>query len=125
MTILAILFTLSTASTGFDFSHLDCEKAFTNPEINECARRDHEVVEAKLNKSYQDTLAKLTGDADAFEAKKQLVSAQREWIKFRKLDCQAKFTLNRGGTIRTLVYYDCMDNHANQRIAQLENWADL
>ncbi len=125
MTTLTILLALSATTAGFDFSHLNCNKAFTDPEINECARRDHEKLEAKLNLTYKRTLAQLTDDPDALEAKKQLISAQREWVKFRELDCQAKFTFNRGGSIRTIVYFGCMDNHANQRIAQLENWTDL
>lgn len=124
MTILAMLLALSATESAFDFTHLDCAKASTTPETNECARRDHESVEARLNQAYKLTLAGLTEGPDALEARKQLVLAQREWIAFRELDCRAKHALHQSGTIRTLVYFDCMDSHSKARIAQFEHWAD-
>jgi uncharacterized protein YecT (DUF1311 family) len=122
---LALIFVISVADAGFDFSHLDCATASSTPELNECARRDHEKVEASLNEVYKRTLAALIDDPDAIEAKKGLIAAQREWVKFRELDCRGRFTLHQSGTIRTLVYFGCMDGHAKARIAQLERWAEL
>lgn len=125
MNPIALILALATSDTGFDFSHLDCGSALSTPEVNECARRDHEKVEARLNQVYKRTLASLVEEPDALDAKAQLIIAQREWVKFRELDCQAKFTLHQSGTIRTLVYFGCMDNHAQARIAQLEDWSEL
>ena len=103
-----------------------CEKAYTTPEINACARKDLDRADAALNSMYQSVLTRLTkaskDEPESGEAKLQLIAAQREWVRFREDDCQAIFTLWRTGTIRTLQYLTCMQSHAEQRTKELHNY---
>lgn len=105
---------------------IDCAKANTTPEINECAHAEQQKVEQKLNATYQaalnflDQMDPLVKD-DAVKAKAKLIEAERAWIKFREADCDAVFSLNASGTIRTVLRIGCMKSHAQSRIQDLEN----
>lgn len=105
---------------------LDCSKAITTPDINECASIDQKKVEAKLNKVYQRVLKSLDKpDAPLepySEMRKTLVAAQREWVKFREADCDAVYQKHVSGTIRTVMYIGCMQSHAEKRIKELEDY---
>jgi uncharacterized protein YecT (DUF1311 family) len=107
-------------------ANVDCATAMADPDINECAARDLAQADATLNRVYRETLASLAelaaGNPDAKDARKQLVEAQRLWVKFRESDCDAVFTLNQGGTIRTAMYYGCMTQHAELRTKQLREF---
>jgi uncharacterized protein YecT (DUF1311 family) len=111
------------ASCGSAFA-LDCGKAITTPEINECASIDQKKVEAKLNKVYQRVLKSLdVPDAPLesySEMRKSLMVAQRAWVKFREADCNAVYQKHVSGTIRTVMYIGCMHSHAEKRIRELE-----
>lgn len=128
MTILSIrvlsLLLLSTLA-GHSFA-LDCKKALTTLEINECASRDKDKVEAKLNKTYQRIMTSLsrpdTEDEQFSIMKKHLVAAQRAWVKFREADCDAVYEKHSGGTIRNVMYISCLQNHAERRIKDLESF---
>jgi len=108
---------------------LDCSKAFTTPDMNECARIEQEKVEAELNATYKRALAFLDGrdppiKEDAARAKAKLIEAQRAWITFRESDCEAVYSLNSSGTIRTLMWIGCMRSRAEQRIKELNRLMD-
>ena len=115
---LALLLALSSASS---FA-LDCKNAVSMPDINECAAVDQKKVEDKLNQTYQGVLKSLDQDKDP-DTKKALIAAQRAWVKFREADCQAVYQKSIGGTIRTVMYIGCMQNRAETRIKQLEEYA--
>lgn len=102
-----------------DARAVDCANAVTTPDMNECAAREQKVVEAKLNRTYQQLLKDLN-DPDSAGTKKKLVAAQRAWVKFREADCAAVYEHHSGGTIRNLVYSGCMRGRAEQRITELE-----
>lgn len=103
----------------------DCQQAVTTPELNQCAKIEQQKVEAKLNMVYQQVLRTLNEpdtESDKFsEMKQKLIQAQRAWVKFRELDCDAVYSFHAGGTIRTLMFIDCMQEHATQRIKDLED----
>jgi uncharacterized protein YecT (DUF1311 family) len=98
---------------------LDCKNAVTTPDINECAAAGQKQIEAKLNQTYQGVLKSLDDDK---ETKKALVAAQRAWVKFREADCKAVYQRSSGGTIRTVMYIGCMQNRAETRIKELEDY---
>lgn len=103
---------------------LDCNKAITTPEINQCAKIEQDKIEAKLNKIYQRVLKTLDKPDTEIEyyskMKESLIAAQRAWVKFREADCDAVFEKNASGTIRTVMYIECMQARAEQRIKELE-----
>ncbi len=105
---------------------LDCKKAVSTLEINECASIAEQKVEAKLNHVYQRVLKSLdqpdTETELYSEMKKKLINAQRAWVKFREADCDAVFQFHASGTIRTVMHIGCMQTHAERRIQDLEEY---
>jgi uncharacterized protein YecT (DUF1311 family) len=108
---------LLSACAGSAFA-LDCKNAVSTPEINECASVEQKKVEDKLNKVYQQVI-KSIGEADT---RKALVEAQRAWVQFREADCKAVYEQYKTGTIRTVMYIGCMQQHAEVRIKNLEDF---
>ena len=105
---------------------VDCKKAMTTLDINACAQADFELVEKKLNDTYRRVMKSLSKPDEGLayaEIKKGLIEAQRAWVVFREKDCDAYYTLHASGTIRTVMYIGCMQNHAEQRIKALEEYA--
>ena len=105
---------------------LDCVQAVTTPDINACAAADQKKVEAELNVVYKRVLQNLelanTETENDSKLKAALIDAQRAWVKFREADCKALFTRYEGGTIRTVMYLGCMQQHAEQRIKDLAEY---
>lgn len=102
---------------------LDCGKAITTPDINQCASMEQKKVEANLNRVYQRVLKSLDGkDAPQSGAavRSSFIAAQRAWIKFREADCDAVYQKYADGSIRTVMHIGCMQNHAERRIKDLE-----
>ncbi|WP_043649915.1 lysozyme inhibitor LprI family protein [Chitinilyticum litopenaei] len=105
---------------------LDCQKAVTTPEIEQCARSAQEKTEQKLNAVYRsvlkqiDALSKNPDTPEQAGLKKQFVDAQRLWVKFREADCQAVYTYWSGGSVRGTMYLGCMQARAEQRISELQ-----
>lgn len=116
--LLPLLFATWTTSS---FA-LDCAKAGATIEVNECAGIEQKKVETKLNNVYQEVLKSVSEPEDA-EARKSLITAQRAWITFREADCRAVYQKWVGGTIRTVMYLNCMQSRAETRIKQLEDYA--
>jgi len=108
---------LLAAATSSAFA-LDCKNAVSTPDMNECASIEQKEVEAKLNKVYQ----RVTKSIDEASTRKALVEAQRAWVKFREADCKAVYEQNKTGTIRTLMFIGCMQQHAETRTKALEEF---
>jgi uncharacterized protein YecT (DUF1311 family) len=107
---------------------LDCEKAITTPDINECGRIELDKVEKELNLVYQrvlkmmDKISKEPSAENNSDLKKSFIDAQRLWVKFREADCQTTYTFWSGGTIRGAMYIGCMQARAKQRIKELQEY---
>jgi uncharacterized protein YecT (DUF1311 family) len=99
-------------------------------EINACAAAELAAKDKELNKAYEKLMKSLVAaykdDTTNYKAvKENLAEAQRNWIKFRDQDCNAKYQLNESGTIRNLVALSCKIEHTEQRTRQLRNWNQL
>jgi uncharacterized protein YecT (DUF1311 family) len=106
---------------------IDCNKAVTTPDLNDCASIEQKKIEGQLNDTYKRVIKMLEkpepSTAEGYTAtKKRLIEAQRAWIKFREIDCDALYTFYKDGTIRNLIYLGCMQTHAEQRIKELKNY---
>lgn len=101
---------------------LDCDKAITTPDINECAHRDYQKSDAKLNDTYQRVIAaEKAGPQDPdFPVLAELVEAQRSWVKFRDANCNAVFDYWHEGTILGLNRIVCLQMLTDERTRQLE-----
>jgi len=121
MRLLLTLIFLSLTGSAWS---IDCAKAITTPEANECGRIEQKKVEEKLNQIYQRILKDLekpdTETEKFTEMKSTLVNAQRVWVKFREADCHAVYVRNQSGTIRGIAFISCMQQRAEDRIKQLE-----
>jgi uncharacterized protein YecT (DUF1311 family) len=96
-------------------------------EINQCLGNRLEARDKALNAAYGALLKRLdasdpTDGVDYQAIKRQLVDAQRAWINFSQNDCNARYELYAGGTIRGAVYAGCMIAHTERRTNDLRRW---
>ena len=87
----------------------------TQLEMNDCAAAEFQRFDAELNAVWP--LAK--SRADAFGAGAQLLDAQRKWIDFRDAACTAEISPYAGGSIRPLVWYNCLTRLTQARTFDL------
>ena len=107
-----------------------CKTQANTLEINECGKQELAKKDKELNAAYQQLMKKLTpadksDDTNYAEVKKQLMEAQRNWIKYRDADCSAKYTLYQQGSIRGIVHLSCLREKTEQRTKELLNWDAL
>jgi len=92
-----------------------CDGNGTQLEMNICARRDYEQVDAQLNQAYQALQQDLpTGGQQA------LTLAELAWIEFRDRDCTFEKSQFSGGSIESLIYNSCLTAHTEARITELQ-----
>lgn len=106
-----------------------CQQATTTLDINLCLSQAYEASDKRLNQAYQALLRKLTpgSAADSTEyalVRRQLVDAQLAWIRYRDLDCRAKYSLFAAGSIRHAVLLGCLLERSEERIGQLRGWIE-
>ena len=80
--------------------------------------KEYQKVDKKLNSEYK-KLLKLLKETD----KKNLVEAQKAWIKFRDLECkfQSQDPGDGGGPCENKMKIDCLIRKTTERIKELEN----
>lgn len=92
-------------------------------ENNACAQQKVNAQDLILNRAYQTLLLQLASYHEPSEpepsARRLLIAAQRKWIEFRESDCKAKERIHGGGSIHTVIYLDCIREHTEQRIKDL------
>ena len=82
----------------------------------ECIDAEIKRQDARLNKAYKALVADLNP-----ERKKQLLEAQRAWLKFRDTNCAFYYDPD-GGTIARVQAVDCMMTMTASRAKELENF---
>jgi uncharacterized protein YecT (DUF1311 family) len=82
----------------------------------ECIDAEIKRQDARLNKAYKALVADLNP-----ERKKQLLAAQRAWLKFRDTNCAFYFDPE-GGTIARVLAVDCLMTMTASRATELENF---
>lgn len=124
--VLKILFHLIILMLPVQVFAFDCNEASTTLQMNDCAHIQQEKVEKELNAVYQRVLITIKAVNANPETSLQhhitndFIEAQRLWVQLRKADCQNVYHYWSGGSIRNLMYLDCMQSMALQRIKQLE-----
>ena len=124
----ALMELLSLCATVQAQESRDCYgRANTSHETAVCAAKEGERLDKELNAVYRQALTSIDQREDLPEGmrtgvKKTLRDAQRRWIDFRKLDCQA-FSDSINGTGHAIGFHQCMNAHTEARIQQLrERW---
>src|SRR3990167_2295394 len=118
---------VSISVNAEEISGIDCTKAFSTPDVEQCIAIELDKIETSLNQAYQRLVKQLT-QADTTqdnytEYRKKLLIAQRAWIKFREADCDTQYAMHRSGTIQNSIYLSCKKQRAEQRIKELNNYA--
>jgi uncharacterized protein YecT (DUF1311 family) len=118
---LAALFVLSLPANA---QEVNCADVITQLDMNICQQQVWEEADARLNGVYAETIAVLQ-DRDAEYApdgpseEDRLRRAQRAWVAFRDANCDSASYAFRGGSAEPLLYYGCLHQMTEARIAEL------
>lgn len=99
---------------------INCAKATTTVEINECAGRAAKAADRLLNQAYQKLTRKISS-----QQKQRLTQAQLDWIKFRDRTCEFEAGELGGGTASTAAYLSCITRVTTQRTADLQRYLEF
>ncbi|SFN04569.1 Uncharacterized conserved protein YecT, DUF1311 family [Izhakiella capsodis] len=94
---------------------VDCTKATTQAEMNQCANADYKNADSELNLIYKHVLKSTSG-----EHKSLLQAAQRKWIEYRNADCQFQTFKSKSGTVWPMNFSTCLENKTRQRTKELK-----
>lgn len=112
-----LLLILGTTMLGQSQEKKDpCADAQSQAEMNMCWGKEYKAADAKLNKTYQDFMAKL----DESE-KGQLKNAQLAWLKYRDSNCDFVADQYKGGTMRPMIAAICLVDVTNARVNELKS----
>jgi uncharacterized protein YecT (DUF1311 family) len=102
-------------------------------EMNQCSGEQYKKADARLNVVYRKALTLLTTDLDKARNRndndetkhveisiQKLKAAERAWIQYRDLHCDAAGHEYEGGSMRPMMWADCMKLTTEHRIADLK-----
>ncbi|HEX9456643.1 MAG TPA: lysozyme inhibitor LprI family protein [Candidatus Acidoferrum sp.] len=115
-----------------------CDWAKTQQEMNQCSAEQYRKVDAHLNDVYgklvhlmekdlsddhqRNDLQQMKFDDMAIQ---KLKAAERAWIHYRDLHCDAARHQIGGGSMSPMVWADCMTNLTDRRIEELKDAYEL
>jgi len=91
-----------------------CANPQTQFEMTQCAGKNYQAADAVLNQVYQRLVSMLSN-----EEKVQLKEAQTAWLKYRDLNCDFVADQFKGGTMRPMIYADCLADMTRKRTTEL------
>ncbi|QFT60297.1 hypothetical protein FIU94_15825 [Sulfitobacter sp. THAF37] len=91
----------------------------TTQGISQCIQAETAVWDDLLNTEYKSTRAHL--EAQDAGLKDQLLTAQRAWIAFRDAECALDYARWQGGSIRSVVFANCMMVMTARRTLELRD----
>lgn len=102
----------------------DCSDAVTQVDLNACAAEELAWADDELNAAYAEALDTMTsldeGLPDSLSgAEESLRAAQRAWIGFRDLACEAEGYMVRGGSAEPMVVLMCKTRLTEARAEDL------
>jgi uncharacterized protein YecT (DUF1311 family) len=93
----------------------ECNNPQTQTAMNECAQAEYDQADTRLNNVYQSVKASVGPDKT-----NQLIAAEQAWLEFRDAYCEFVQTQYAGGSIQPTVYYGCLTQLTQDRLAALE-----
>ncbi len=96
-----------------------CDKATTQLELNQCYGEQFSKMEGRLNKVYAKLLRQMQSEKSETAIQK-LRMAEKAWIHYRDLHCDAARFEFAGGSISPMVWAQCMDTTTEHRIEELK-----
>lgn len=110
--------TAYSADEGLSKKYSSCmNKSVSTQDMVECIDSEYKTQDARLNNAYKLLQQNLSADR-----KKQLLEAQRLWIKYRDANCSFYYDPG-GGSMARLSANDCMMISTAVRAKELENLA--
>lgn len=108
-----------------------CDNAQYQIEMNLCAAREFEGVDAALNEQWAETAARmkaLDAEVDGEHDKQPghfetLLEGQRAWLKYRDAQCLSESFMARGGSMQPMLVSQCMTYMTVLRTEQLRDLA--
>jgi uncharacterized protein YecT (DUF1311 family) len=115
--IASVLFIPTTGITGQSVAQrIDCNSDnMSNAEYQVCLHNSYQVANRQLHQVYKKLIAKVSGNE-----RKELIEAQRTWVKFRDSNCSFEVYGSRGGTGYSGFLSQCLERMTRQRTADLE-----
>jgi uncharacterized protein YecT (DUF1311 family) len=104
---------------------VDCDKATSTPELNQCADAALQAADAKLNAMYQKALVVIrkAGGEKPYDRKSwedALKVSQRAWLAYRDADCDGLVPMSwGGGTGTTSAVLWCKTEKTETRTKEL------
>lgn len=120
LTVLA----LSLVSAGLPLragvsGEVDCSDPRSVPELNYCSQQTFRGADDDLNQVWTELRTHLSP-----EAQRAMRDAQRAWIRFRDLNCEALTYEGRGGSGWSGMLFDCLERMTRERIQELRTLAE-
>ncbi|MEC6795592.1 lysozyme inhibitor LprI family protein [Photobacterium sp. S4TG1] len=95
---------------------LNCDEAYSTLEINQCAEDKLNIAEQQLQVYLAQSLYQNSTDKALIDA---INTAQKQWLLYRKTECNAVYTQWRQGTIRGMMTLSCQLTLTQQRALTL------
>ncbi len=112
----------------------DCAEAKSQMGLNQCAGEQYHKADERLNAVYrkaldimQKNLSSAQDHKDAHQIKynqqaiAKLRAAERAWIQYRDLHCEAARHQYEGGSMSPMIWGFCMAQTTSDRIAELKS----
>ncbi len=93
-----------------------CDAAATQLELNQCYGEQFRKADAHLNNIYANLLKQMQSEV----AIQKLKVAEKAWIQYRDLHCEAAKYEYEGGSMSPMVWAQCMATTAEHRIEELK-----
>lgn len=98
---LVLLLSQSAASAATIHDEEYCNE--NQAQMAECATERADAADAELNQLYKELMSQQAADS-----KQQLRDAQKAWIVFRDKQCAWEADQFKGGSMRSMIYSDCL-----------------
>ena len=113
---LLYLFLLLITFSAHAEEKLNCDTAYTTPDINRCAAIEKEAAEKVMEKYLAYSKKRYADDRVVIES---INKAQESWLLYRQSHCGSVFDTWRDGTIRTVMSLNCSTQLTQQRTYEL------
>jgi uncharacterized protein YecT (DUF1311 family) len=110
-----------------------CDKAVSQMALNQCSGEQYRKSDARLNAVYAKALTVMGYDLDDARAHNnkqketyertainKLKAAEKVWIQYRDLHCDAASQQYAGGSMRSMVESDCLKRTTDHRIEDIK-----
>ena len=94
---------------------LDCNRAATQADLNQCAAQRLDQENKAINRVYRDYMAQLSPKQQA-----RLRDVQRAWITYKDRACEFDVSGVEGGSVHSMVLADCLATRTAERRRELE-----